>query len=139
MEQSIKKAIILHHYENPTNFHKPKKENLYEIKIKTESCIDNLTFWFEIKENIIKNIYFKGEACAISTSSASIMINLIKGKNKQQAITLMKNFNNMIDSKSYDINMLEEANAFDEIHLQPSRIRCAQLPWLALKEQLEDL
>lgn len=139
MEQSVKKAIILHHYENPINFHKPDKENLHEIKIKTESCIDNLTFWFEIDNSIIKDIYFKGEACAISTSSASIMISLLKGKTKEEAINLLNNFNNMIDDKEYDESTLEEATVFDEIHLQPSRIRCAKLPWLALEEQMEDL
>ena len=139
MEQSVKKAIILHHYENPTNFHKPIGNNFHEIKIKTESCIDNLTFWFEIDNSIIKDIYFKGEACAISTSSASIMISLLKGKTKEEAINLLNNFNNMIDDKEYDEGTLEEATVFDEIHLQPSRIRCAKLPWLALEEQMEDL
>ena len=102
MDQNMKKMIMLEHYSNPLNKGLLDDESYVKVNMNSETCIDNLDFMYKIEDNIIKDIKFDGEACAISTSSASIMTELLIGKTKEEAINIMNNFINMIEEKPYD-------------------------------------
>ena len=108
-------------YQNP--YHKQDINDKTFIKINTnnESCIDNLDIYFKIEQNIIKDVYFNGEACAISTSATSIMLKKLVGKTIEEAKKLLENYKNMINEQPYDSNLLGELNVYDEIYLQPNR------------------
>ena len=121
MDQNMKKMIMLEHYSNPLNKGLLDDESYVKVNMNSETCIDNLDFMYKIEDNIIKDIKFDGEACAISTSSASIMTELLIGKTKEEAINIMNNFINMIEEKPYDEEVLKEANCYDEIYKQPNR------------------
>ena len=90
----------------------------------------------KIEDDIIKDIRFDGEACAISTSTASIMIKTLINKSVDSALEIINNYQNMIDEKDYNKEILEEAIAYDEIYKQPNRKKCALLPWNGIKEVL---
>ena len=117
MDQNMKKMIMLEHYSNPLNKGLLDDESYVKVNMNSETCIDNLDFMYKIEDNIIKDIKFDGEACAISTSSASIMTELLIGKTKEEAINIMNNFINMIEEKPYDEEVLKEANCYDEIYI----------------------
>ena len=87
----------------------------------------------KFEDNIIKDIRFDGEACAISTSAASIMIKTFVGKTKEEANEIINNYEKMLNEEKYDSSVLEELNVYDEIYKQPSRKRCALLPIEAIK------
>ena len=94
MDEQIKREIIMENYLKPYN-----KENIDDseyIKVNTnnESCIDNIDLNILIKDNIIKDIKFDGEACAISTASTSIMIQELIGKTVSEAIDYINTFEN---------------------------------------------
>jgi len=89
--------------------------------------------------NTIEDITFDGEACVISISSTSIMTNLLKGKTIDEAINIIKNFDNMIEEKEYDEEVLEEAKVYDDVAKQPSRKKCATLSWHGLYEKLIEI
>ena len=108
MDQNMKKMIMLEHYSNPLNKGLLDDESYVKVNMNSETCIDNLDFMYKIEDNIIKDIKFDGEACAISTSSASIMTELLIGKTKEEAINIMNNFINMIEEKPYDEEVLKE-------------------------------
>ena len=80
MDNEFKREIILENFEHP--FNKDGSETLgYEkTNSNNESCIDNIDLYVDIKDNIINDIRFNGEACAISTASTSIMLKNIIGK-----------------------------------------------------------
>ena len=88
----------------------------------------------KINNNIIEDIRFEGEACAICTSSTSIMINTLIGKTVEDAKEIYSNFEKMLDEQEFDSNMLEEAIVYDDIYKQPNRKKCALLPWWGIEK-----
>lgn len=138
MDPELKREIILEHYQNP--FHKLDEIDNDYLKVNTrnESCIDNLDIYVSIKNKIIEDILFKGEACAISTSSTSIMITNLIGKTLDEANEYITNFENMINEKPYNKEILKEALVYDEIYKQNSRKTCALLPYVGLKKALKE-
>ena len=137
MDENLKRSIMIEHYQNPLNKNFDNTDTYEKINMNTASCIDNLNFAVKIEDNVIKDIKFDGEACAISTSSSSIMTDLVKGKTIDEVKNIIANYENMIDEKPYDKNILEEANVYDEIYKQPNRKKCALLPYEGLKKILE--
>lgn len=138
MDEHLKKDIIIEHYQNPLNKGLDNTEGYKKINMNSKTCIDDLDFACKIENGVIKDIKFDGEACAISTSSASIMTELVKGKTIDEVKKIIENYENMIDEKPYDKDLLEEANCYDEIYKQPNRKKCALLPYEGLKKILED-
>ncbi len=136
MDENLRKSIILENYSNPVNKKTVDDKRYKRVNMNSSSCIDNLDFMVSIEDNIIKDAYFDGEACAISTSASSIMMKLIIGKSIDDVLKIIENYENMIEEKPYDDSILEEALAFDEIHKQANRKKCALLPYEGLKKIL---
>lgn len=136
MDEHLRKSIILDHYNNPINKGLIKDDSYYKVNMNSESCIDDLDYMMKIENNIITDVRFDGEACAISTSASSIMINLILNKTIDEVLNIINNYENMIDEKEYDKELLQEANVFDEIYKQANRKKCALLPYHGLKKVL---
>ena len=90
----------------------------------------------KIENNIIKDMHFDGEGCAISTSATSIMLRLLIGKSIDDALKIIDEYEKMIDEKEYDSNILEEAVVYNDIYKQPSRKKCALLSYGSLKKYL---
>lgn len=136
MDSNMKRSIILEHYSNPINKGLINDDTYIKINSRNESCIDNINLMLKIENNIIKDIRFDGEACAISTSSTSIMINNLLNKNVDEAYEILINFENMINELEYDKELLGELTVYDEIYKQPSRKKCALLSWKGIKPYL---
>ena len=137
MNEDIKRTIILENYQNPKNRGLIDDNSYDMINTNSKSCIDQIDLQVKIENDIIKDIRFDGEACAICTSSTSIMINSLIGKTTSEALNIINNFENMIDEKNYDEDLLEEAVVYSDIAKQPNRKNCALLTWKGLKELLE--
>lgn len=141
MDRSLRQQIILEHYQNP--YHKGLVEDQVGEYIKNNtnsiSCIDNVDIMYKIKDGVIEDIRFDGEACAISTSATSIMIQTLIGKTLEEALLYLENYEAMIEEKPYDTALLGELNVYDEIYLQPNRKKCALLPFESLKKVLRDI
>jgi nitrogen fixation NifU-like protein len=92
----------------------------------------------KIEDNIIKDIRFDGVACAISTSATSIAIKTLIGKTIEEALDFINEYENMINEKKYNSNILGEAIVYDEIYKQPNRKKCALLPIIGIKRILNE-
>lgn len=138
MNQELKKSIMIEHYENPLNKGLNNTLNYKKINMNSKSCIDNLDFACLIEDDVIKDIKFDGEACCISTSSSSIMTVLLIGKTIKEAKEIIENYENMIDEKPYNKDLLKEANCYDEIYKQPNRKMCALIPYYAIKKIINE-
>ena len=136
MDNNLKRAIILDNYEHPYNRGLVTNEDYDNINANNESCIDNFDMDIKIENNIIKDMHFDGEGCAISTSATSIMLRLLIGKSIDEALKIIDEYEKMIDEKEYDSNILEEAVVYNDIYKQPSRKKCALLSYLSIKEYL---
>lgn len=134
MDQNTKREIILEHYQNPCNRGLLDDKGYVMADMDNDSCIDHVIVQAKVNNGVIDDIYFDGEACAICTSSASIMTETIKGKTVDEAKEIINNFYNMIDDKEYDANILEEASVYEDIAKQPNRRKCALLSWWGIDE-----
>ena len=138
MDSELKREIIMEHYQKPINRKIINDESYIKVNTANESCIDNIDMYILIKDNIIKDICFDGEACAISISSTSIMIKNLIGKSVSEAKDYINNFINMVNEKMYDKDMLKEAFVYEDIYKQSSRKTCATLPYRGILKVLEN-
>ena len=105
------------------------------------SCGDDIWLKLKVENGILKDGAFVGGGCAISQASADIMLGMIIGKSKEEALRLGKLFLRMIQGEADDeeIEQLEEASALKDIAHMPARVKCAVLGWHTLEEALKKL
>ena len=117
MSEDIYKEIILDHYRNPRN-----KGNLNNAEISAQDnnpvCGDRLSIDIKLEDNVVSDIKFDGEGCAISQSSASILTEMLMGKTVDELSKFTKD------------ELLEELGTPS---LGPARIKCALLSLKVLK------
>ncbi len=138
-DPSLLRSIIMHHYEKPSQ----KVENINDIDFqnsyqnKSSTCIDDITVYIDVQDNLIKNIYFSGLGCAISTASTNIMSTYLVDKTIEEANLIIDNYINMTLGKEYNEDMLGELIALYNVNNQSNRIKCAQIGINAIKECLK--
>ena len=136
MDETLKREIILENYSHPTNRKRIDDPSYIKINTNNESCIDNLDIYIKFNDNIIEDIAFEGEACAISISATSIMISNLIGKTLPEALDYIHNFYAMTEGQNYAEDLLKEGNAYSDIYKQGNRKTCATLPFRGLEKAI---
>ncbi len=142
--KELYQEIILDHGKNPRNVGKFENFNK-DAKGHNPLCGDKVHLFLKLDENKkINDISFEGEGCAISMASASIMTDLMKGKNESEVKEIISKFLDMIKEKD-DIQseLLKDDEKMKLMSLggvknYPMRVKCATLSWHALTSALED-
>ena len=137
-DPQLMREIIMDHYEHPRNRGLVDDQTYQKVNMNSDTCIDDLDIQVKFDGDKIADVRYDGEACAICTSSTSIMSTLVKGKTKAEAKKIIENYMNMIYEKDYDEGLLEEAIAFKNTHKQANRIKCATLGWNGLIKLIEE-
>ena len=137
MDENLKRSIILENYQNPHNRGLTSDKSYIQINTNSKSCIDQIDLQIKIDGDIVRDIRFDGEACAICTSSTSILTKTLKDKNLEEAKRIIDNYENMINEKEYNEEILGEAIVYSDISKQPNRKNCALLTWKGAKEVVE--
>jgi len=137
MNSDLKRAIILENYQHPHNHGLIDDKSYDRINTNSKSCIDQIDLQIKIENDVVKDIRFDGEACAICTSSTSIMIDSLIGKKVEEAKIIIDNFENMINEKEFEKGLLGEAIVYSDIAKQPNRKNCALLTWEGTKKVIE--
>ena len=104
------------------------------------SCGDDIWLKLKLDGDKIVDGAFVGDGCAISQASADIMLGMIIGRTKDEALKMGDIFMRMIKGEATDeeIDSLEEASALKDISHMPARVKCAVLGWRTLKEAVKD-
>ncbi len=124
------------------NIHPEYKHDLENADITLEgvnpSCGDDIILKLKTDGDIITDGAFVGDGCAISQASCDIMLGMIIGKKRDEALRLGDIFMRMIRGEASDdeIESLEEASALKDISHMPARVKCAMLGWRTLGEAL---
>ncbi len=139
MDSHLRREIILDNYQEPVNRGLVDDSSYLKTNTNSESCIDNLDFMMKVVDGKISDIRFDGEACVISTSASSILINSLLGKSVLEAKEILHNYQDMIYEKDYDKSLLGELEVYDEISKQPNRVNCALLPSVAINNMIKEL
>ena len=138
MDNNMKRTIIMEHYQNPKNRGLQNKNGYLKVNTNSKSCIDQIDLEILVEDGVVKDIRFDGEACAICTSSTSIMIDILIGKKVEDALNIINNYEKMINEEEYDEKLLEEAIVYSDISKQPNRKNCALLTWQGTKKVLDN-
>ena len=104
------------------------------------SCGDNITLSLQIGDDgTITDGSFTGSGCAISQASVDMMLDLVIGKNKTEALRLANIFMSMIkgDAAASEIEQLDEAAALEDVSKMPARVKCAVLGWRTMMEMFD--
>jgi len=125
------------------NIHPEFKHDLPDADIVLEgvnpSCGDDIILKLKTDGDIITDGAFVGDGCAISQASTDIMLGMIIGRKKEEALQLADLFQRMIhgDATGGELEPLEEASALEDIAHMPARVKCAMLGWRTLKQAVE--
>ncbi len=90
-----------------------------------------------VKDDIVTDASFIGSGCAISTASASILTETIKGMKRTEIEKLFKEFHNLVTSEDSDARTVGKFSVFGGVRKYPARVKCATLSWHALMAALE--
>jgi nitrogen fixation NifU-like protein len=133
---SLYQEVILDHYKNP--HHKGlAAEYTKQVHHVNPSCGDEITLNLTLEGDLVANISWDGVGCSISQSSVSILSDLLIGKKYSEALAVVDNFQELMQSKGQgkgDEDILEDAVAFAGVSKFPARIKCALLGWMAFKD-----
>ena len=125
------------------NLHPGHKHDLPDANLVLEgvnpSCGDDIWLKLKVEDGRITDGAFVGDGCAISQASADMMLDLIVGKSKEEAMKLAEIFLRMIKGEVTDEEMdqLEEASVLKDISHMPARVKCAVLGWHTMEEMLK--
>ncbi len=123
--------VILDHNKKPRNFRKLENAN-HTADGYNPLCGDQLTIYVNLAGDAVQEISFEGSGCAISKAAASMMTQVVKGKSKEQAEELFKEFHSMVTGEldeETEENSLGNLKIFAGVRDFPVRVKCATLPW----------
>ena len=141
--RELYQQLILDHNQNPRNFREMDEFDFFK-KGHNPLCGDQLDVYVKVENNLIKDISFIGTGCAISKASASIMTDLIKGKNEHEAKEIVEDFLGMIkeNPKLKSENLEEDEKTklmcLSGVKQYPMRVKCATLSWHTLVSAFDD-
>ena len=136
MSRELYQEVIIDHGTQPRN--KGVIENTaYKADGFNPLCGDQISLSLEIKDNNIKDAKFEGEGCAISTASASLMTQFLKGKTIEEAKNISEDFIDMLTKNSEAHHeALGKLTVLAGVSEYPARVKCAALAWRTLEAAL---
>ncbi|MDO4331350.1 MAG: SUF system NifU family Fe-S cluster assembly protein [Eubacteriales bacterium] len=130
--------ILTDHNLHPGHKHELEHANL-ALEGVNPSCGDDIWLKLLVEDGKIVSGAFTGDGCAISQASADMMLDLVIGKTREEALRLSDIFLRMIQGKASaeEVEELEEAGVLQDISHMPARVKCAVLGWHTLEEMLK--
>ena len=130
--------LILDHGRRPRNHHRPPHVSC-EAAGHNPLCGDRLTVFLDLDDTTIKDVGFEGNGCAISTASASIMTESLKGRTLDEARSLFTWFHEMLTAPALPVTPPPHGKlaVFAGVREFPVRVKCATLAWHTMKAALE--
>lgn len=136
--RELYQTTILDHYKKPRNFGPLAAANA-DATGDNPLCGDHVTVHLFVDGDVVRDVHFEGSGCAISTASASMMTETVKGRTRAEAERLFDRFHRLVAGPSEDLPGPEELGklaVFSGVREHPARIKCATLAWHALHSAL---
>lgn len=135
--RELYQEVILDHYKNPRNFFRPNHPS-HKAEGYNPLCGDKITLYVNMTGDVVDGLAFEGSGCAISTASASLLTESIKGKTKKEVGILFDQFHGLVTGKTNQSSDLGKLAVFEGVREFPLRIKCATLGWHTLRAALEN-
>lgn len=137
--QELYQEVVLDHNRRPRNFKRPDNVNRTAEGF-NPLCGDQVNVYLNVEDDVITDIGFEGEGCAISKASTSMMTESVKGRTTAEAEEIFSAFRAMVTGKAdgaSDVELLGDLEVFQGVSQYPARIKCATLSWHALQAALD--
>lgn len=139
--RALYEEVILDHNRNPRNYPKRPDGTNHTAEGHNPLCGDHVSVHLKVHDGVIQDVGFEGEGCAISTASASLMTEALKGKSESDAKALFDRIHDalMADGAADDdvTESLGKLAVLLGVKQYPMRIKCATLPWHTLQAALK--
>ena len=137
--RELYQEVILDHSKRPRNA-QPLKDANRQADGHNPLCGDRGTVYVKLDGETLADVAYKGAGCSISTASASIMTESIKGKSRPEVEALFNRFHDLITQENGGAREgapeLGKLAVFSGVREFPSRVKCATLAWHAMKAAL---
>jgi len=138
--RELYQEVILDHAKRPRNFREMPAATGRADGF-NPLCGDKATIFLELEGDVVKDVSFKGAGCSISTASASMMTEALRGKTRAEAEALFERFHRLVTSDPSQAQPdsapeLGKLAAFSGVSEFPVRVKCASLPWHTFKAAL---
>jgi len=137
---SLYQEVVIDHARRPRNFHELEAASR-TVEAVNPLCGDQLTLYVQMVDGAIADISFKGNGCAISQASASLMTMATKGLHHDEALALFTRVHTMLTTESGDDGPPVEVGklvVLSGVWEYPTRVKCATMAWQALRSALDD-
>lgn len=135
--RELYQETIFDHYRQPRNFGQLDGANRHAEGY-NPLCGDKVTLYLRVEDGVIRDASFEGSGCAISTASASLMTESLKGKREEEALHLLGKFHDLVTgiATAEDLGKLAVLAGVREF---PQRVKCATLAWHTMKAALQNV
>ena len=129
--------VILEHNRSPRNY-RALDDATRRVEGNNPLCGDRVTLWIKMADGVIEDVGFQGSGCAISRASASLMTTAVKGKSRVEAGVLFDRFHRLVTGTlgPAEAETLGKLAVFSGVSEFPIRVKCATLPWHALRQAM---
>ncbi len=137
--RDLYQEVIFDHNRNPRNFREMEDSNR-KVEGFNPLCGDRMTLFLKVEGGIIQDASFQGSGCAISTASASLMTEIVKGMTEKEADEQFEILHKITTSED-EVENLEELGklaVLAGVREYPARVKCATLPWHTLSAAIEN-
>ena len=134
--RELYQEMILDHGKNPRNRGFPRDANC-DAEGHNPLCGDRLTLKLRCRGDVIEDVGFEGQGCAISTAAVSTMTETIKGKTRAEAEALFEQFHAMVTGGGDESQLPPKLSVFAGVSEFPMRVKCATLAWHTLQAALQ--
>ena len=137
--RDLYEELILDHNRHPRNYNRFPEGCNFQSQGLNPLCGDDITLYLAVKHSIINDVGFKGHGCAISTASASLMTESLKGKTVAEAEALFNTMHRFLTQENgapLDFKQLGKLQVLAGVHEFPARVKCATLAWHTLHAAL---
>ncbi len=136
--QDLYQQVIVDHSKRPRNFRK-LEDATRTVAGHNPLCGDDIVIYLKVEDGVVKDIAFEGSGCAISTASASLLTESLKGKSLTDAETLFESFHSLVTGlePSHEQPGLGKLKVFSGVCDYPTRVKCATLAWHTLRAALK--
>ena len=136
--RELYQEVILDHHKKPRNFR--SLEGARHVEGYNPLCGDKVTIYVKLEGDVVRDVTFQGSGCAISTTSASMMTESLKGKTRAEAEALFQSFHALLTGKAPADDggsKLGKLEVFSGVREFPVRVKCATLAWHTFHAALE--
>lgn len=137
--RDLYQEVVFDHNRNPRNF-RVMEDATRKIDGYNPLCGDKITLYVKVLDGVIEDVSFQGSGCAISTASASLMTEIVRGHTEEQAHELFELFHNITTGQDQraDFEALGKLAVLAGVRAYPARVKCATLAWHSLEAALQD-